>query len=916
MLCFSQVVKEETAEKKMKYVVVSGGVVSGLGKGVTASSIGLILKSCGFRVTAIKIDPYLNIDAGTMSPIEHGEVYVLDDGGEVDLDLGNYERFMDIKLTSENNITTGKVYKHVLEKERKEDYLGKTVQVVPHITDAIQEWIERAARIPVDGQSTPADVCVIELGGTIGDIESMPFINALGQFSYRVGSENFCLIHVSLVPVLNVVVAYQKTKPTQHSVRDLRGLGLSPNILACRSAKPLEDNVKAKLSQFCQVPMENVVTLYDCPNIWHIPLLLKEQKAHEAILRVLNLTGVAKEPALEEWSLMAKMSDKLHVPVKIAVVGKYTELLDSYLSVHKALLHASVARRKKLVIDWISASDLEQEAKKENPDAYKAAWKLLKGADGILVPGGFGNRGVQGKMLAAKYARENKVPYLGICLGMQLAVIEYARTVLGLQDANSTELDRNTKNPCVVFMPEGSKTHMGGTMRLGSRRTYFQAKDSKSAKLYGNRSFVDERHRHRYEVNPAMVPRLESAGLTFPGKDESGQRMEIVELPNHPFYVGAQFHPEYKSRPGKPSPLFLGLIGAACGELDNVLQQSCQETTVSRPQSNGKLERVYLKGAAKKPVSYGISQSLVFYRPSSRLKGDSLDFGLIKLKDKILTMSSTVWWEGAEKTRVLIASDNGTCYLFSNEMLQEIQWFKQSYGSWFLGDYISQDGSLYMATPVDPVFILLPIFDEARMKKGEDPGKFRQLDEILFVEGYPEYQHLLPLAEKCMEIVCQTQEVGSMKFYRLDNSKVLAWLSCKVSCLKKTLPELDKNYAAQGEKQTLVDAVSIVGEYLKTEPWLKLLYDHLGLEFVDPTMKETNTENLPNANENKMEYSNSIQEKATKKTGKPGKQTKQAKVETGSKNIRDMFSRASRNILNKDQLTFGLNSKFVISVAY
>ncbi|KAJ4899852.1 CTP synthase family protein [Raphanus sativus] len=586
----------------MKYVVVSGGVVSGLGKGVTASSIGLILKSCGFRVTAIKIDPYLNIDAGTMSPIEHGEVYVLDDGGEVDLDLGNYERFMDIKLTSENNITTGKVYKHVLEKERKGDYLGKTVQVVPHITDAIQEWIERAARIPVDGQSGPADVCVIELGGTIGDIESMPFINALGQFSYRVGSENFCLIHVSLVPVLNVV-GEQKTKPTQHSVRDLRGLGLSPNILACRSTEPLEDNVKAKLSQFCQVPMENVVTLYDCPNIWHIPLLLKEQKAHEAILRVLNLKGVAKEPALEEWSLMAKMSDKLHVPVRIAVVGKYTELLDSYLSIHKALLHASVARRKKLVIDWIPASDLEQEAKKKSPDAYKAVWKLLKGADGILVPGGFGNRGVKGKILAAKYARENRVPYLGICLGMQLAVIEYARTVLGLPDANSTELDPNTKNPCVVFMPEGSKTHMGGTMRLGSRRTYFQAKDSKSSKLYGNRSFVDERHRHRFEVNPAMVPRLESSGLTFPGKDESGQRMEIVELPNHPFYVGAQFHPEYKSRPGKPSPLFLGLIGAACGELDNVLQQSCQETAVSRPQSNGKLERVYLKGAAKKPVS-------------------------------------------------------------------------------------------------------------------------------------------------------------------------------------------------------------------------------------------------------------------------------------------------------------------------
>jgi CTP synthase len=349
--------------------------------------------------------------------------------------------------------------------------------------------------------------------------------------------------------------------------------------------------------------MENVVTLYDCPNIWHIPLLLKEQKAHEAIFRVLNLEGVAKEPALEEWSLMAKMTDKLHVPVRIAVVGKYTELLDSYLSIHKALLHASVARRKKLIIDWISASDLEQGAKKENPDAYKAAWKLLKGADGVLVPGGFGSRGVEGKMLAAKYARENRIPYLGICLGMQLAVIEYARTILGLADANSTELDPNTKNPCVIFMPEGSKTHMGGTMRLGSRRTYFHSKDSKSARLYGNKSFVDERHRHRYEVNPAMVPRFESSGLTFTGKDETGQRMEIIELPNHPFYVGAQFHPEYKSRPGKPSPLFLGLIGAASGELDTVLLQSYQETVVPRSLPNGKLERVYWKGAAKKPVS-------------------------------------------------------------------------------------------------------------------------------------------------------------------------------------------------------------------------------------------------------------------------------------------------------------------------
>ncbi|RDY03816.1 CTP synthase, partial [Mucuna pruriens] len=547
----------------MKYVLVTGGVVSGLGKGVTASSIGVLLKACGFRVTSIKIDPYLNTDAGTMSPFEHGEVFVLDDGGEVDLDLGNYERFLDLKLTRDNNITTGKIYQSVIEKERKGDYLGKTVQVVPHITDAIQGWIERVALIPVDGKEGPADVCVIELGGTIGDIESMPFIEALGQFSYRVGPGNFCLVHVSLVPVLNVV-GEQKTKPTQHSVRQLRGLGLTPNLLACRSSKELDDNVKEKLSQFCHVPSSNILTLYDVPNIWHIPLLLRDQKAHEAILKTLNLQGVATEPNFKEWIATTKVYDKFHESVRIAMVGKYTNLSDAYLSVLKALLHASVACNHKLVVDWVPAENLEDDTAKEDPDAYKAAWDLLKGANGILVPGGFGDRGVKGKILAAKYARENSVPFLGICLGMQIAVIEFSRSVLGLHNANSTEFDPKTENPCVIFMPEGSKTHMGGTMRLGSRRTYFNVADCKSAKLYGNESFVDERHRHRYEVNPDMISQLESAGLSFVGKDETGKRMEIVELPGHPFFIGAQFHPEFKSRPGKPSPLFLGLIAASC----------------------------------------------------------------------------------------------------------------------------------------------------------------------------------------------------------------------------------------------------------------------------------------------------------------------------------------------------------------
>ncbi|KAK3134780.1 hypothetical protein QOZ80_5BG0410630 [Eleusine coracana subsp. coracana] len=592
----------------MKYVLVTGGVVSGLGKGVTASSIGVVLKSCGLRVTSIKIDPYLNTDAGTMSPFEHGEVFVLDDGGEVDLDLGNYERFLDIKLTRDNNITTGKIYQSVINKERRGDYLGKTVQVVPHITDEIQEWIERVAMNPVDGTEEPADVCVIELGGTIGDIESMPFIEALGQFSYRVGPGNFCLVHVSLVPVLNVV-GEQKTKPTQHSVRGLRGLGLMPDILACRSNQPLEEQVKVKLAQFCHVPIPNIINLYDVTNIWHIPLLLRDQKAHEAILKVLNLQCVGKvtrEPKLAEWTERASKFDKLKIPVRIAMVGKYTGLSDSYLSVIKALLHASVALDRKLVVDWVASCDLEDCSAKETPDAYQKAWGLLKDADGVLVPGGFGDRGVQGKILAAKYARENNIPYLGICLGMQIAVIEFARSVMKLHGANSTEFDPAAKTPCVIFMPEGSKTHMGATMRLGSRRTFFQVNSCKSAKLYGNASYVDERHRHRYEVNPDMVPEFEKAGLSFVGKDESGRRMEIIELPTHRFFIGAQFHPEFTSRPGKPSPLFLGLIAAASGQLDQLLQRPCSiaSQTGRCISSNGPTKlTICQNGHVKKPLN-------------------------------------------------------------------------------------------------------------------------------------------------------------------------------------------------------------------------------------------------------------------------------------------------------------------------
>lgn len=547
--------------------------MSGLGKGVTASSIGVVLKACGLRVTSIKIDPYLNTDAGTMSPFEHGEVFVLDDGGEVDLDLGNYERFLDVTLTKENNITTGKIYRSVIDRERKGDYLGKTVQVVPHITDAIKNWIESVSVIPVDGKEGPADVCVIELGGTVGDIESMPFIEALRQLSFSVGQDNFCLVHVSLIPVLGVV-GEQKTKPTQHSVRELRALGLTPHLLACRSAQPLLESTKEKLSQFCHVPAENILNVHDVPNIWHVPLLLRNQNGHLAILKQLNCLSIATHPDLQEWTKRAETYDNLTNSVKIAMVGKYTGLTDSYLSVVKALLHACIACSLKPLVQWIAASDLEDECATATPEAHATAWETLRNSACILVPGGFGDRGVQGMILAAKFARENNIPYLGICLGMQISVIEFSRSVLGLGKANSTEFDSNTPDPVVIFMPEGSKTHIGGTMRLGSRRTFFQTPDCISSKLYQNSDHVDERHRHRYEVNPDTIRKLEEAGLKFVGKDESGRRMEILELPSHPYYVGVQFHPEFKSRPGKPSAPFIGLILAATGQLQAYLTQN------------------------------------------------------------------------------------------------------------------------------------------------------------------------------------------------------------------------------------------------------------------------------------------------------------------------------------------------------
>ena len=546
----------------MKYVVVTGGVLSGLGKGITASSIGVLLKSAGLRLTSVKIDPYLNSDAGTMSPFEHGEVFVLDDGGEVDLDLGNYERFLDVALTRENNITTGKVYANVIEKERRGDYLGKTVQVVPHITNEIQDWIERVAHVSADGSGESPDACIIELGGTVGDIESAPFIEALRQFQFRVGQDNVCFVHVSLVPVMGPV-GEQKTKPTQHTVKELRGLGIIPDILVCRSEKPLEEETRAKLAAFCHVGKDAVVSAHDVSNLYQIPISLYEQSVLNKVSNHLGFEVPDSLPMLDDWKEMADKIDHLEEEVNIAMVGKYTGLSDSYLSVIKALQHSSFTVNRKLVIDWIESADLDPHDVTEKHDE---AWELLRAADSILVPGGFGNRGVEGKIAAANYARVNNVPYLGVCLGLQIATIEFCRNVLGLENANSTEFDENTPNPAVVFMPEISKTHMGGTMRLGTKPTPFLVDDCKMRRLYGGADHVDERHRHRYEVNPDLIEQIEAAGLKYVGKDETGQRCEIMELENHPYFVGTQYHPEFKSRPNRPSPPFLGLLKAAVGQ--------------------------------------------------------------------------------------------------------------------------------------------------------------------------------------------------------------------------------------------------------------------------------------------------------------------------------------------------------------
>ncbi|ODO12095.1 CTP synthase [Cryptococcus amylolentus CBS 6273] len=566
----------------VKYILVCGGVISICGtltKGVSASSTGLMLKTAGLKVTSIKIDPYMNIDAGTMAPTEHGEVYVLNDGGETDLDLGNYERYLDVSLNKDNNITTGKVYQHVIDRERKGDYLGKTVQIVPHLTNAIQDWVERVSKVPVDETGDEPDVCIIELGGTVGDIESMPFVEAMRQFQFRVGHENFALIYVSLIPVVG---GEQKTKPTQAGVRDLRGLGLLPDLIACRCTEPLLTATMEKVSMFCHVSPRQVLGVHNVSSTYHVPLLLQDQGMLKYFWERLALSTVEIPTALKakgeeiasRWESLTSGVDKTFESVEIVLVGKYTTLEDSYMSVVKSLEHAAMRCGRHLELLWVDSSDLEPAAQSENPVKFHNAWKAVCSAKGIIVPGGFGLRGTEGMIAAAKWAREQNVPYLGICLGFQVAVIEWARNVCGLKDANSSELVPDGPHSVICFMPEISKTHMGGTMRLGLRPTVFEpnTENTKLRKLYGSKDVAWERHRHRYEVEPKYVEQLEAPGnMRFIGKDERGERMQMLELAEHPYFVGLQAHPEFCSRPLNPSPPFLGLVAAACGL--NVLEE-------------------------------------------------------------------------------------------------------------------------------------------------------------------------------------------------------------------------------------------------------------------------------------------------------------------------------------------------------
>ena len=526
-----------------KYIFVTGGVVSGLGKGITAASLGRLLKARGLKVAAQKLDPYINVDPGTMSPYQHGEVYVTEDGAETDLDLGHYERFIDEDLNKFSNLTTGKVYWNVLNKERRGEYLGETVQVIPHITNEIKSFIYSV------GHKTNADVVITEIGGTAGDIESQPFLEAIRQVSLEVGRENSLFIHVTLVPYLKSSGEH-KSKPTQHSVKEMQGMGISPDIIVLRCDEPIDRSIFQKIALFCNVKPDCVIENRTIPVLYEAPLMLEKNRFSDIVCRELHIEAPA--PDMSEW---VRMVEKIHnrtKTVRIGLVGKYVKLHDAYLSVAEALRHAGYEHGACVEIDWIDS---------ERITAENAA-AVLAGCDGILVPGGFGNRGIEGMVLAAQYARENNVPYLGICLGMQIAVIEYARHVCGIEDANSGEFDEVGQNKVIDFMPDqSSKINMGGTLRLGSYPCEI-APDSQMARCYGA-AHIDERHRHRYEFNNDYRAVLTEAGLRVSGTSPDGRIVETVEVPENDFFIGVQFHPEFKSRPNKAHPLFLGFVGAS-----------------------------------------------------------------------------------------------------------------------------------------------------------------------------------------------------------------------------------------------------------------------------------------------------------------------------------------------------------------
>ncbi|MBK5225041.1 MAG: CTP synthase [Thermoleophilia bacterium] len=527
-----------------KHIFVTGGVVSSLGKGITAASLGRLLRSRGLKVQMQKLDPYINVDPGTMSPYEHGEVFVTEDGAETDLDLGHYERYVDENLTSDCNVTSGTVYFSVINKERRGDFLGKTVQLIPHITNEIKQRIHRVADM-----GGGVDVVITEIGGTVGDIESLPFLEAIRQFRNDVGRENALYIHVSLVPYLEAA-GEQKTKPTQHSVKELRGIGITPDVIVCRSPRHLNKGLREKIALLCDIEVEAVVTAIDAPDIYMVPLILHDEGLDDLVIRKLGID--AAEPDLADWQDLVDRINSCKDKVRIALVGKYVQLWDAYMSVIQALKNAAVFHNRELELIWVDSEDV-------SPMLVESQ---LRDVDGILIPGGFGPRAIEGKVQAVTYARENKIPFLGICLGMQCAVVEYARNVAGMPGANSTEFDQSTPYPVIDLLPEQKDVEaMGGTMRLGSYPCKL-SRSGKAVKAYGERT-IHERHRHRYEVNNALRPKLVEAGMKISGTSPDKRLVEIIELTDHPWFVATQFHPEFKSRPTRPHPLFRDFVGAA-----------------------------------------------------------------------------------------------------------------------------------------------------------------------------------------------------------------------------------------------------------------------------------------------------------------------------------------------------------------